>query len=275
MKTLINHTILYDAECPMCNLYTKAFIHTGMLDSNGRQAYQQLADDICPYVDRQRAVNEIALIDRANGQVSYGIHSLFKIIGLSFPFFNPLFSFKPFVWFMSKLYAFISYNRRVIIPASPDHSTIQPTFKKHYRIAYLVFTWFFTGFILSHFAPLLSGLVPLGPAYREYLICGGQIIFQDLVISLVANEKKWEYLGNMMTISFAGSLLLLPAILASQWLSPQPLLFTGYFMLVVGFMLIEHIRRSKLLHINYSLTCSWLSYRLLVLAVILYPGIAK
>ena len=150
MKTLKDHIILYDAECPMCKLYTNAFTKTGMLDNNGRASYQQMPEAACPYVDRQRAVNEIALVNTKTGEVNYGIHSVFKVIANSFPVFKPLFSFGPFTWLMSKLYAFISYNRRVIIPTDINQATgIQPTFKLRYRIAYLIFTWAVVGFILT------------------------------------------------------------------------------------------------------------------------------
>lgn len=43
MKTLKNHLILFDAECPMCRVYTQVFVKTGMLDENGRAAYQEKA----------------------------------------------------------------------------------------------------------------------------------------------------------------------------------------------------------------------------------------
>ncbi len=42
MKTLHNHVIFYDADCPMCNLYTNAFVKTGMLDSNGEWLIRQI-----------------------------------------------------------------------------------------------------------------------------------------------------------------------------------------------------------------------------------------
>ncbi|MBL4678763.1 MAG: DUF393 domain-containing protein, partial [Mucilaginibacter sp.] len=69
MKTLGNYTILYDAECPMCNIYTKAFVKTGLLDKDGRAPYQELPQDACPLVNRQRAADEIALINRETGEV--------------------------------------------------------------------------------------------------------------------------------------------------------------------------------------------------------------
>jgi hypothetical protein len=227
-----------------------------------------MPDSVCPYVNRQRAVDEIALIDKNTGEVVYGIQSLFKIIASSFPVFRPLFLFAPFVWLMRKVYAFISYNRRVIIPATTENYSIQPSFKIQYRVAYLLFTWFLTGFILTRYAPLLTGMVPVGSAYREYLICGGQIIFQGIIISLYKYEKHWNYLGNMMTISFGGSLLLLPGLIINHWFINQPLFYTIYFMAVAGLMFLEHIRRSKLLGLGWLLSLSWAAYRVLILLVI-------
>jgi len=43
MKTLKNHTLIYDNECPMCTMYSKGFIHAGMLDENGREAFTELS----------------------------------------------------------------------------------------------------------------------------------------------------------------------------------------------------------------------------------------
>lgn len=270
MKTLENHMVLFDGECPMCKVYTKAFVNSGMLPATGRAPYQTQMDTVCPVIDKQRAVNEIALVNLETGEVFYGITSIFKILSNAWPFFAPLFSLKLFIWVMSKVYAFISYNRRVIIPApaSGDGYQYQPAFKKHYRIGYLLFTWFFTGCILTAYARLLVGIVPFGNPYREYLICGGQILFQGIVISIVAKEKLWNYLGNMMTISFAGSLLLLIPLLLSHWLMINPLTATIYFLLIAGLMFLEHIRRSKLLNIGWALTFSWTLYRLVLLLII-------
>lgn len=270
MKTLENHIILFDGECPMCKMYTQAFVKTGILDANGREAYQNGMNNVCPLIDKQRAVNEIALVNLENGEVTYGVASLFKIIGNACPVFKPLFAFKPFTWLMSKVYAFISYNRRVIIPTGQqgDGFAFQPTFKKHYRIAYLLFTWLCTGYILTAYAHLLSPMVPLGNAYREYLICGGQIIFQGLIISTFAKDKRWSYLGNMMTISFAASLLLLVLLAISKWFYIQPLFFILYFIGVAGLMFLEHIRRTKLMQLGWTMTITWALYRVMLLGVL-------
>jgi len=271
MKTLENHVILFDDECPMCKVYTKAFVKTGMLDATGRSSYQNALDNICPVIDKQKAVNEIALVNLKSGEVTYGIKSLFKIIGNACPVFRPLFSFKPFIWLMSKVYAFIAYNRRIIIPAGNDESRFvyQPSLKKHYRIAYLLFTWFCTGYILTRYAHLLVGVVPLGNTWREYFICGGQIIFQGIIITAFSRSKFWNYLGNMMTISFGGSLLLLLPLVISNWVTMPTFYFVVYFMGVAGLMFLEHIRRTKLMDLGWTLTITWVLYRIALLVLIL------
>ena len=270
MKTLENHIILYDAECPMCSLYTNAFVKTKMLDKDGRVAYQS-APHVCSNVDMQRAVNEIALINKNTGEITYGVDSLIVVIGNRWPLLKILFSFTPLLWLARKLYAFISYNRRVIIPhiESNDLFTIQPEYRKEYRIAYLLVTWLFTGWVLSHYGNLLTGFLPSGNPYREYLICAGQIFFQAGVIAFVSPSKSPHYSGNMMTISCAGALLLLPVVVISKWLNVPPLFCMIYFLFVALLMLIEHVRRTKLLELGHTLSVTWVLYRLLILLFIL------
>jgi len=252
----------------MCYVYTQAFVKTGMLPANGRESYQNMPQNICPLVDHQRAANEIALVNTENGEVTYGIQSLFKIIGNSIPLFKPLFEFKPVVYLMGKIYAFISYNRKVIIPAEAKENTVQPNFKLHYRIAYLLFTWLVTAHILTVYAHLLTDFVPLGAKYREYLICGGQMFFQGIIIFFYRREKLWEYLGNIMTISLAGALLLLPAVAIQGYLEINPIFFILYFLLVAGLMFLEHIRRSGILKLSQIMSITWLLYRLIILGLI-------
>ena len=270
MKTLAGYTILYDAECPMCGLYTQAFVKTGMLDGTGRAAYQNMPEAACPLIDRQRAVNEIALVNTQTGEVKYGVDSLFKVIGHAFPVFAPLFNFRPFAWLMAKAYAFVSYNRRVIIPVRADEHALQPTFNLKYRIAFLLFSWLMVGFILTRYAHLLIGMVPIGNPYREYFICGGQVVFQGIIALLFRKQKIGDYLGNMMTISFAGALLLLPMLFVAKFITVPALVCVLYFMGVAGLMFLEHIRRTKILRLGWALTISWVLYRLGVLGLILY-----
>ena len=91
MKTLDDHVIIYDDECPMCNLYTRAFVQTKMLDENGRQAYSVMDIELQALLDQQKACNEIALVDTNTRSVLYGIDSLFHVLAHSFPFMKPIF----------------------------------------------------------------------------------------------------------------------------------------------------------------------------------------
>ena len=270
MKALKNHIILFDAECPMCQMYTEAFVKTGMLDSDGRAAYQNMPEMACPLIDKQRAADEIALVNTQTGEVSYGVQSLFKVLGNSMPVFKPLFDWSLFGWLMSKVYALVSFNRRVIVPTSPGavKNEFQPSFRLKYRLIYLAITWLLTGFILSKFSILIKDLVMPGQWHREYLICGGQILFQGLVTLALQREKTWEYLGNMMTISMAGAFLLLPMIAINSFAIIPPIANAIYFIVVAGLMFAEHIRRVKLIQVSGALSITWVLYRLLLLALL-------
>jgi hypothetical protein len=271
MKTLHDHIILYDAECPMCSFYTNAFVKTGMLSDSGRASYQESMNKSCPTIDMQRAVDEIALINTNTGTVLYGIDSLLKVIGHAFPAITHIFKFRPLVWLLKKLYAFISYNRRIIIPHDERSDTIaiQPTYRKKYRIVYLLITCLFTGFIISKYSFLIGDLLPASPSIREYLVCAGQVFFQAGVMAFVAPEKTPAYLGNMMTISVAGALILSPILILNSWIPLSSTFALAYFMLVVLLMLFEHLRRMRLLNLGYTLSISWILYRAIVLLIIL------
>lgn len=269
MKTLNHHVLVFDKDCPLCNAYTGAFLKAGMLDSNGREAYSEMKEETCSLIDKDRARNEIALVNTKTGNVIYGIDSLFRIIGHAFPVFAPLFRFAPFRWLMKFFYSFISYNRKVIIPSRIESGACVPDLNLKYRWAYIIFTWLFTSIILTRYSVLLNGVLPPSEFLREFLICGGQIVFQAGVLFLIAKEKILTYLGNMMTISFAGGLVLLLVLFGSRFLSLTAPVYASLFMIVAGLMFLEHFRRMKLLEISWLASASWVMYRLIVLSFIL------
>lgn len=271
MKTLHNHVILYDAECPMCNLYTGAFVRKGLLDAGGREAYQHYSGTSCPNLDWQRAVDEIALVNQATGEVTYGVESLLKVCANAMPVIAPLLRWKPFLWLARKAYAFVSYNRRVIVPAPVSESRFayQPSFNIGYRIAWLVFAWVATSCMLSSYTGLLIGFLVKGAFWREFAICGGQIFFQAAVIAVYRKDKTWDYLGNMMTISLAGALGLFIALVICLCFKLGWITGALCFLLTVFLMFLEHIRRSRLLGIGYLLTATWILYRVIILFILL------
>jgi hypothetical protein len=70
----------------------------------------------------------------------------------------------------------------------------------------------------------------------------------------------------MMTVSLIGTLSLLPML----FFNTSPIVHLGYFMMVVGVMLLEHLRRCKILELGIIPSISWVFYRMIVLVIITY-----
>lgn len=269
MKTLQDHTLVYDQDCPLCELYTGAFVKTGMLDSNGRVAFG------CARVpagfSNDRAKDEIALIDYRTGTVTYGVDSLLKVIGNSFPGLANFLGARVFRLPLQILYKFISYNRKVIAPPKEfeTRGSCTPTYHFGYRVAYLILTWLFTSWILTKYASLITWLPPTSFG-REFYICGGQLLFQLVALFLINSNRKMHYLGNMMTVSFIGSLLLIPMLVLGQTVSVMPeWLVLLWFGTVVMYMFLIHTQRVKKLGLSPKLSVSWVVYRMMVLWIVL------
>ncbi len=267
MRPLHHHIIVYDQDCPMCQLYTRAFIQTSLLDSDGRVAYHSAPANITRCIDQKRACDEIALVNTQTGTVDYGMDSLFKIIGHRFRVFHPLFQSTAFRYVINHLYKFVSYNRKVIAPGkvfeAPGSCT--PSLNIPYRMAYLFLTWLFTSWVLTIYASRLAGVIPPTDLGREFLICGGQLVFQGTLVGFLRRDRLIHYLGNLMTVSTIGALLLLPVSFLPVGL---PILL-GWFACVVGTMFILHLKRVHLLNLPLAVSVSWVVYRLLVLVMIL------
>lgn len=266
MKPLKNHTLIYDNECPMCNIYSKGFIKAGMLDESGREAFTELSFVNKNLIDFNRAKNEIALVDHGKNKVMYGLDSLLLIIGNSFPTLEKIARIKPLYWFFKKLYSFVSYNRKQIIPSAKDQTeeACVPDFNLKYRLAYIAFVVIFSGYILSLFSTKL-GLGLTQNFWREFTICIGQIVWQTLFLKSYLKDKIWNYLGNMMTVSLIGTLLLIPAL----FLHLNAMSSVFYFGTVVFIMLLEHLRRCKVLKLNFLPTLSWMIFRIIVLIILI------
>jgi predicted DCC family thiol-disulfide oxidoreductase YuxK len=271
MRTLKEHVILYDGVCPLCNVYTNAFVKYKFLDQNGRTTYQNMPSSIASCVDSQKAVNEIALVNKRTGDVAYGVKSLMKILAYRFPILKSVFEVRFINWLATKAYRFVSYNRRIVMPPKneqlPEH---EPSLHKGYRILYLILTWIFTALVLNAYSKTLNTILPPSNLVRELVICGGQIIWQGLFIYYLKKEKAWTYLGNLMTISFAGALVLCLGLISNSIFSiSNSYWFLGFFTLVVGLMFLEHIRRTRVLNLPWILTASWVAYRCIALIFIL------
>jgi hypothetical protein len=177
---------------------------------------------------------------------------------------------KPLYWFFQKLYSFISYNRKQIIPSPKDYTeqSCVPDFNLKYRIAYISFVVIFSAYILSEFSVKLNFNLERN-FLREFAVCLCQIVWQTLFLKTYLKGKIWDYLGNMMTVSLIGTLLLIPALMTNF----TPVFYLIYFGMVVLIMFLEHIRRCRILKLNFLPTISWMVFRLTALAIIILTTI--
>jgi hypothetical protein len=132
----------------------------------------------------------------------------------------------------------------------------------------MAFVIFFSGYILSIFSPKL-GLNLTQNFWREFAICCGQIVWQTLVLKTYLKDKIWNYLGNMMTVSLIGTLLLIPALFLNLNANASVI----YFGTVVFIMLLEHLRRCGILKLNPLPTISWIVFRITVLAILIWMNL--
>ena len=243
MKTLDNHTLLYDKDCPMCEVYSGAFIKCGMLEKNGRENFSDMSRKNENIINYKRAKNEIALINQSNQKVFYGLDSLLVIIGNSFPALEKIGRFPPIYWFFKKFYSFISYNRKVIVPSGEKvtENSCVPSFNLQYRLFYIFFSLLFSTFVFEKYFSVIGAISDNYKIVLGIFTLGiiGEIIF---LYSLL-NINFYDYLGNVMTVSLIGSIILIPFL----FLNLNPLSAFLFFIFVGIMMSIELHRRYLLL----------------------------
>lgn len=246
MKTLENQTLLYDDDCPLCRVYTSGFIKAGMLDENGKKPYCQLSDEEQNFINVKRASNEIALVDNENKTVIYGIDSLLKVIGFSFPWMEKVGNVKAIKFFLKKLYSFISYNRKVIIPSKiKKEIKLQcvPDFNFKYRILYILFAIITSSFLLNKFNTdfIFSKIL---------LFVTSLLLIQSILLFKFSKEIKLCYLGNFATGILFGSLLLLPIITIKSFLNLPEIINQIYFYVLFSITIVEIVRRIQIIKFN-------------------------
>lgn len=271
MKTLNNNIILYDEDCPLCQVYTSGFLKTRMLDKNGRKPFNKIAKEEASFIDLKKATNEIALIDTKTNTVTYGINSLLKILGHSFPWIEKTGHLKPIHYGLKKLYSFISYNRKVIIPSAlkPEHKLqCVPSFNIKYRILYILFAILVTIAVLFSFSKTLSFL-PQASVTRETLLASGQILFQLLFLINYNKKDRLNYIGHLTTVSLMGSLMLLPILIINSYINISETVLILWFGATVITMFYEHYRRINLLKLPKYLKYTWVLYRVILLPLLI------
>lgn len=190
--------IVYDDTCPMCSLYTKAFVQTGMLKAENRIGFSQLEhNELIGALDPVRSRHEIPLLDREGGATLYGVDALVYILRQRLPFIAWAMKVPGVAASVRELYAVISYNRRVIIPSSGRTTGVDctPDFHTGYRLIFIAFALLFLAcavllFLLVGFGlPFTTCMAMLVPVYSA-LALHGAIAYR------VLGKSTMEYAGH-------------------------------------------------------------------------------
>lgn len=199
--------IIYDESCPMCKLYTKGMVAADTSGCLTRISNGEINNEsIINRIDLQRARHEIPLVDLNGGETLYGVDTWIYALGQRNQPLKKLLSSQWFKVLLQKLYAFISYNRRIIITAAPRRwqlLDLQPDFHAGHRIA----------FILAIFGVTIwLWLAGSSSIWQLLILIISQIITTQLYLltqpSINTVETILDYTGHLAMSLFVGAFLI-------------------------------------------------------------------
>ena len=189
----------------MCRLYTKGMVLAD--PSLARIGNGQLTNPVLlNKIDRQRAKHEIPLIDLDGGETHYGVDTWTYAFGPKNSLLSRLLATGWLRVLLQKLYAFISYNRRIIItsaPTRPQLLDLQPDFHLAYRLA-------FVGLVLGLVGVLYVGIN--GSLLPIATLTGSQLMLAGLYVGATRRgifpETILDYMGHLGMSLLVGGVLI-------------------------------------------------------------------
>jgi predicted DCC family thiol-disulfide oxidoreductase YuxK len=256
--------LLYDAECPLCQAYSSAFIKAGILQADERRTFSSLHNEsfMCR-VDNQRQGNEIPLVDANGGATIYGVDALLHLLGRRWPLVQRVFGKGALRRMAGRMYSFISDNRRIILArryATLNHSCA-PQFRLQSRVRFIVFCMCVAVFITAALGAGLAHALGQNIAHTmlaALLACGTGWLLQITAALASLRRSVWDYWGHLAMLQLLGVLVLLPGI---AWLFAAP--NSGLIAITIciaassSLMLRGHIRRAALLGLSQRWTVLW------------------
>ena len=239
----------------MCRLYTKGMMSA---DDGGyltRISNDELTDKtVLDRIDQRRARHEIPLIDLDGGETLYGVDTWIYAVSQRSHQAAKLLSRNWLRVLLQKLYAFVSYNRRIIITSAPGRwqlLDLQPDFRLSYRLAFVLLIMGVVGGL--HYAVVGSLEWPV------FALLGGQIglvsLYSWLTKRLQFGETLLDYCGHLgMSLLLGGLVIAISAYL--NW--PLGLLIGS------GLAITQHFIRVYRLGLNPWLSASFTLLYLLV-----------
>lgn len=274
MKT--NVQLFYDEACPFCVWYSQQLVNLHLISQECRVSYQQNLGMFSEYIDQQRATSEIACFNQETSETYYGLNSLLYILSERFPRLVKVCHWKPVFILLRWLYAFISFNRKIIFPGKNRavSCACEPQRSVTWRGLFIIVLTLLTSLQVNHFfhSWLFSYLQP-HPQADILLLCL-QLAFQACIFTGLKQESLYHYLGHLTFVSFSGSILLsfgslflsftVPYFPGISWLAPV------IYGITLLFMFQLHATRLKQNNWSSFLSLSWILFRLAI-----YPLVFK
>jgi predicted DCC family thiol-disulfide oxidoreductase YuxK len=202
MRPSLAKTIIYDDNCPLCSSYTSAFVRAGVLKADKRVSFNEADTTTLCRLDMDRARHEIPLVDNVTGEVIYGLDALTTLVAEIMPLIKPAITSDVFKKFITPVYQFVSYNRRVLAGAVPEDKTsiyCAPDFSLKWRLALIGFGYGYTALCIYVFAQLMNiePVLLLAAVSMYFLLL--------LCVNLLYNntkQKQWDYLAHLAVLGF-------------------------------------------------------------------------
>jgi len=272
-KEKINY-LIYDDNCPLCSVYTAAFVRLGLLPAEGRVPFTKASPALLSLIEIETGKNEIPLIDATTNKVFYGIDALLEILGQKMPVIKIVGSITPVNWFLKKLYKLISYNRKVIVARKCGHHQFDcsPEFNAFYRLVFLsIFLVFNSLMLLPIHYSILTNLSFYSLSFFQ--LESAHLLFvvtNCLIASFLPFKTALEYLGQINILALCTVLLCIPLLFFEGLIGGNNLFISLYLFALTVFVVREYFRRMRYagilttnrtaVKINFVCVVSFLTY---------------
>lgn len=227
-----NYLLIYDDHCPLCQWYSAQFVKLGVLAESNRQPFSTLDMQWLQRIDFTTSRNRIPLIDTATGEVRYGIDALLRLLGNRWAWIEKAGQWPLLHWMLEKLYALISYNRKVVVAVKcgPKEIDCAPEFNIGYRLLFLLLLLLMgTGFTNFAWEGIQQYSVQ-GSLSGNTLALYGMVLLAALGVRglLLPPVKRLEFYGQ------CGMLFLFVSFSMAFWMALSLLLGQSFLLFIFG-----------------------------------------
>ncbi len=244
-----NKVLIYDKDCPLCSVYTSAFVSTGMLSKAGRKNFDNVGQDVFKMVDQTKCNNGIPLVDLDTKTVLYGVDAILELLNEKFPLAKKAGNIWFIKWFLVRLYKFISYNRKVIVAIKPKNAyNSNPDFNVPYRLCFMATFLVFNSWMLyplynNIFSQSFVGNTSFAQFQYAHLLF---VTINILGASVPGRQVGLEYLGQINMLALITVLLMTPLLSMIHFTGIVNRDFNHFYLGGTTVVVIhEYIRRMK------------------------------